>query len=53
MAVLRLTFVAPPGHTASEPRTVEYRMDLNKSEGCAEVPVFLGEVNYNRTIEQT
>lgn len=46
-AVLTLSFVAPPGHTAPEPQTVEYRMDLTASEGSQEIEVFLGEVDYN------
>lgn len=44
--MLRLSFVAAPGHPAPEPQSVEYGMDLSKSEGSKEVPVFLGEVAY-------
>lgn len=46
-AVLRLSFVAAPGHRAPLPQTVEYKIDLCKSEGSLEVVVFLGEVDYN------
>jgi len=45
-ALLRFTFVAAPGHSAPEPQSVKYRMDLSKREGSKEVPVFLGEVVY-------
>lgn len=45
-AVLRLNFVAAPGHPAPEPQSVEYGMDLSKSEDSKEVAVFLGEVAY-------
>ncbi|CAM9535252.1 unnamed protein product [Laminaria digitata] len=45
-AVLRLSFVAAPGHPAPEPQSVEYRMDLSKRDGSKEVSVFLGEVDY-------
>lgn len=44
--MLRLNFVAAPGHPAPEPQSVEYRMDLSKSEGSKKVEVFLGEVAY-------
>lgn len=50
-AVLRLCFVAAPGHPAPEPQSVEYRMNLSKSEGSQEVPVFLGQVDYNDSSE--
>lgn len=45
-AVIRLSFVAPPGHAAPDPQTVEYRMDLSLSEGSQEVSVSLGQVDY-------
>lgn len=48
-AVISLSFVAPPGHTAPNPQTVEYRMDLTASESSQEIEVFLGEVDYNHT----
>eukprot|EP00904_Undaria_pinnatifida_P005229 jgi/Undpi1/1836/HiC_scaffold_12.g05223.m1 len=50
-AVLRLCFVAAPGYPAPEPQSVEYRMNLSKSEGSQEVPVFLGQVDYNDSSE--
>lgn len=47
LAVLELEFVAAPGHTAREGQTVEYVLDLSRSEGSLAVMIFLGEFDYN------
>lgn len=51
VAVLKISFVAAPGHTAPKPQTLEYRIDLSVGEGSQEIEVVLGEVDYNVAVE--
>lgn len=48
-AVIRLRFVAAPGRTAPDGKTVEYVIDLGRGggSGSREVPVCLGVFDYN------